>query len=255
MKNRPTILTIAGHDPTGGAGIQADIETINCLGGHACSIITSLTAQDSRNLYSFEPVSADLVRRQFRLLANDFTISAVKIGMIGSSLLAETLAELLPQLSDIPLVIDPVLAAGGGSSVAGNDFIETFSEKLLPLATLITPNIPEAQKLSGEQEPSDCAKKLIKSGCKNVLITGTHADEDMVNHRLYQADGKYLCLESQRLDGNYHGSGCTLASAISYYLACKHSLTNALKLAQEFSFNSLINADHPGHGQAFPVRK
>ncbi|NNJ90485.1 MAG: hydroxymethylpyrimidine/phosphomethylpyrimidine kinase [Gammaproteobacteria bacterium] len=255
MNNRPTILTIAGHDPTGGAGIQADIETINSLGGHACSIITSLTSQDSSNLYSFEPVSADLIRRQFRLLHNDFEIRAIKTGMIGSYHLLQTLAELLSQLPDIPLIIDPVLAAGGGSSVSDSDFVAAFKKHLLPLATLVTPNTPEARTLSGKQSPDDCARTLLASGCKNILITGTHEDEDYVVNRLYQADGKTLFTESQRLPGIYHGSGCTLASAISFYLASNHSLTNSIKLAQEYTIQALSNADSPGQGQAFPVRR
>ena len=255
MNKRPTILTIAGHDPTGGAGIQADIETINSLGGHACSIITCLTSQDSRNLYSFEPVSADLVRRQFKLLHNDFEIRAIKTGLIGSYQLLETLAELFIQLPDIPLVIDPVLAAGGGSSVSDSDFVASFNEKLLPLATLVTPNIPEARTLSGQQSADDCARTLLASGCKNILITGTHEDEDNVVNRLYQSDGKTLFIESQRLPGIYHGSGCTLASAISFFLASDHSLTNSIKLAQDYTINALKLADTPGQGQAFPVRR
>lgn len=255
MNKRPTILTIAGHDPTGGAGIQADIETINSLGGHACSIITSLTAQDSKNLYSFEPVSPDLIRRQFRLLVNDFEIRAIKIGMIGSCELLETLAELLLQLPDIPLVVDPVLAAGGGSSVADSDFVADFKEQLFPLATLASPNTPEARILSGQQSPDDCAHALLAAGCKNILITGTHEDEAGVVNRLYLEDGKTLFIESQRLPATYHGSGCTLASAISFYLASEHSLTNSIKLAQNYTINTLINADSPGQGQAFPVRR
>jgi len=255
MNKRPTILTIAGHDPTGGAGIQADIETINSLGGHTCSIITSLTAQDSRNLYSFEPVSADLIRRQFKLLLNDFDIRAIKTGMIGSCEILETLAELLLQLPDIPLVVDPVLAAGGGSSVSDSEFVATFKKQLLPLATLATPNTSEARILSGQQSAEDCAHALLAAGCKNILITGTHGDEVDVVNRLYQEDGKNLFIESQRLPGTYHGSGCTLASAISFYLASEHSLTNSLKLAQDYTINTLINADKPGQGQAFPVRR
>jgi len=255
MNKRPTILTIAGHDPTGGAGIQADIETINSLGGHACSIITSLTAQDSRNLYSFEPVSPGLIRRQLKLLFSDFEISAVKTGMIGSCEIVETLAELLILVPDIPLIVDPVLAAGGGSSVSDSDFVATFKEKLLPLATLATPNTPEARILSGQQSAADCAHALLATGCKNVLITGTHEDENGVVNRLYQEDGKTLFIESQRLPGTYHGSGCTLASAISFYLASEHSLTNSIKLAQEYTIHALTHADNPGQGQAFPVRR
>lgn len=253
MKNRPTILVIAGHDPTGGAGIQADIETINELGGHACSLITALTVQNSDNLFSFEPVSADLFRRQFQTLIKDFSIKAVKIGMIGSPELAETLADLLENLTEIPLVLDPVLAAGGGASVSSQSFIEILKTKLLSRVTLITPNIPEARQLTGKETPDQCADSLMQMGCKNVLITGTHDDREDVVHQLYSASGK-ISLDGPRLPGVYHGSGCTLASAASFYIASGHSLTNSVKLAQEFTFESLSHAEQPGHGQYFPVR-
>ena len=253
MKNRPSILTIAGHDPTGGAGIQADIETINALGGHACSIVTALTVQNSTNLISFEPVSPELIHRQFLSLQQDFTFRAIKIGLIGSPALVDILAEMLALVPDIPVILDPVLAAGGGASVANNSLIGLIKSKLLAKITLITPNTLEARLLSGQTTADDCANSLMQSGCKHILITGTHETSDNVVNRLYSEAGK-ISLEAPRLPLEYHGSGCTLSSSIAFYLASGHSLTNSVKLAQEFTFASLENADHPGHGQAFPVR-
>lgn len=254
MNNRPTILTIAGHDPTGGAGIQADIETINDLGGHACSIITALTVQNSENLFSFEPVSAELIHRQFLCLTQDFSIQAIKIGLIGSPLLVDTLAGLLKSIPEIPVILDPVLAAGGGASVSGKTYMQRLITDLLPLTSLITPNIPEAQQLSGQSTPDQCAERLLQLGCKNILITGTHEDGNSVVNRLYTATTGQIALDGPRLPHEYHGSGCTLSSAISFYIASGHSLTNSVKLAQEFTFSSLSHADKPGHGQFFPVR-
>lgn len=253
MKNRPTILTIAGHDPTGGAGIQADIETINELGGHTCSIITVLTVQNSDNLFSFEPVSADLIHRQFQHLTKDFDIQAIKIGMIGSPNTAIALARLLTDEPEIPVILDPVLAAGGGASVSSQPFIDILKAEILPKTTLITPNTPEARQLTGKSSVNDCAGSLMQLGCKSVLITGTHDDSDDVVNKLYTTSGK-ISLNGPRLRGVFHGSGCTLSSAISFYIASGHSLTNAVKLAQEFTFESLSHAEQPGHGQSFPVR-
>jgi len=255
MIKRPTILTIAGHDPTGGAGIHADIETINNLGGHCCSIITALTVQNSENLYGFEPVSAELMCRQFHYLVKDFEINAIKIGLIGNASLVGTIVELLNKVPDIPVILDPILSAGGGTSVSNNDFIDKLKNQLLPHIDLITPNIPEAQKLANAETPDECATKLLEQGCKNVLITGTHEDDDKnVIHRLYSHNSEKLELKCSRLPHEYHGSGCTLSSSISYFLASKHSLTNSVKLAQEYTFNALQSADKPGHGQYFPIR-
>ncbi len=254
MKTRSTILSIAGHDPTGGAGIQADIETINDLGGHACSIITAVTVQNSQNLHSFEPVDAELIQRQFHCLIEDFKISAVKIGLIGSAELVDVLADLLSLLPGVPVIVDPILAAGGGKSVSSETFIKQLREQLIPVTTMITPNVPEAQKLTGKASVDECAKDLMQLGCPHVLVTGTHAESEHVINRLYSDTNGKLSLKAIRLPGIYHGSGCTLSSALAYFLAADHSVTNAVKLAQDYTFNSLSNADNPGNGQAFPAR-
>jgi hydroxymethylpyrimidine/phosphomethylpyrimidine kinase len=184
----------------------------------------------------------------------DFQIQAIKIGMIGSINLLDSLSGLLDQLPETPVILDPVLSAGGGASVSSNAFIEKLISSLLPKTTLITPNIPEAQQLSGKKSADDCAASLMQLGCKNILITGTHEDGINVVNRLYSESAGKLALPGPRLPQEYHGSGCTLSSAISFYIASGHSLTNALKLAQEFTFNSLQQADRPGRGQFFPIR-
>lgn len=266
---RPTILVIAGHDPTGGAGIAADIETINALGGHACSLVTALTVQDSSNLQSFEPVESGLISRQFQAIQRDFQIDAVKIGMLGSAETARQVAGFVQTLSrqvDAPIVIlDPVLSAGGGADLANDNLLEAIKTHLLPQVDLLTPNLPEARRLtddltdksadqgSAQQSIDDCARQLLQAGCKNILITGTHdTTENVVNH-LFGASGR-LDLPAPRLDGVFHGSGCTLASAVACYLASGHSLTNAVKQAISFTLDSLRHADQPGSGQAFPLR-
>ena len=199
------------------------------------------------------PRRCGLIRRQFHCLVNDFSLSAIKIGLIGNAEQASLISELIDQLPGIPVIADPVLAAGGGGAIANEPMIERLKSELLPRTMLITPNIPEARQLSGRVSADDCATSLLQSGCQNILITGTHEDGECVVNRLYNAAGKYS-LDGPRLDHEYHGSGCTFASAISFYIASGHSLTNSMKLAQEFTFRSLFNADRPGKGQHFPVR-
>ena len=254
MQNRPVILVIAGHDPTGGAGIQADIETIAALGGHAICLITTLTSQNSSNLFSLKPIDPEYIERQFQLLVNDFSIAAVKVGLIGSIDMVGALEKMLIQLPGIPVVVDPVLAAGGGQSVANSELIAAFNTKILPLTTLLTPNLPEACQLTNLSDPDQCALKLLEFGSKHILITGTHEETKNVVNRLYFSKTEKLFLEANRLPMQYHGSGCTLSSAIATFLARKYSISDAVKLAQEFTFNSLENADKPGQGQYFPVR-
>jgi hydroxymethylpyrimidine/phosphomethylpyrimidine kinase len=254
MQNRPNILSIAGHDPTGGAGIQADIETISALGGRAFSLISALTSQNSSNLFSLKPVETELLERQFQLLTEDIKFDAVKVGLLGSIDMVHLLKKFLQKLSGIPIIIDPVLAAGGGQSVANKALIETFNSQILPLTTLLTPNIPEARLLTKLADPDDCARQLQDLGCKHILITGTHEETDNVVNRLYYSTNEKLFLEAKRLPYQYHGSGCTLSSAIATYLARHFSLTDAVKLAQEFTFESLKQAEKPGHGQYLPLR-
>lgn len=255
MQKRFSILVFAGHDPTGGAGIQADIETINDLGGHASCIITALTAQNSHNLQAFTPTDPAFIRRQFDLLASDMHFDAVKIGMLAAPQIAETVSDCLAGMPGLPVIFDPVLAAGGGGSTGSDELIDAIHERLLKQCRVITPNLPEARRLSGMQQTDDCAQSLLESGCRNVIITGTHDSSEQIVHRLYQDDGVVHSVNTKRLPGEYHGSGCTFASALAAHIAQGNTVERSLQLANTYTINSLRHADRQGHGQLFPVRQ
>ncbi|MGD2119437.1 MAG: hydroxymethylpyrimidine/phosphomethylpyrimidine kinase [Chromatiales bacterium] len=254
MIDRPTVLCFSGLDPTGGAGIQADIEAINANGGRASSIVTALTVQNSTNLSAISMVETGLIRQQFQALVADLRIDAVKIGLLGSAETAAVVAELLGQLSGVPVVLDPVLAAGGGAEVADRALVKTILQQLCPLTTLITPNSLEARRLSGADSIEASATRLRQAGCKNSLITGTHEASKNVVNRLFLSDGSEQALRCQRLDGDYHGSGCTLASSIAAQLARGRSVIDAVRRGQQYTYASLLAAEQPGRGQQFPLR-
>ncbi len=255
----PLVLAIGGHDPSGGAGIQADLEAVAAQGLHAVSLITCLTEQDSCNVRSLHPVSPDLLARQAALLMEDSRIAAFKIGLLGSADIVEPVVELLAENPDIPVVFDPVLAAGGGSDLAGRDLLEQVRSRLLPRCDLITPNIPEAVRLSGLQggaDPGACARRLLELGARAVLITGTHDPEQAatITHHLYRAGAPTLTSEWPRLKGEYHGSGCTLAAAIAAGMARGEPLDRAVGEALEYTWQSLSQAFRSGRCQLTPDR-
>lgn len=254
MQKRPSILVFAGHDPTGGAGIIADTETINDLGSQPCSIITALTVQNSHNLQAFEAVDTGLIKKQFASLVDDISFSAIKIGMIGSEQTLDVIIECLQQLPSVPVIVDPVLAAGGGTRISNSDFAEKIARELMPLTSICTPNVPEAQKLSGKTGLDDCARQLLSTGCENIIITGTHADGQDVINTLYTTAAPPVHLSCQRLDGVYHGSGCTFASALSHFVAAGYGIKDSFSRAQDYTLQSLLHADSPGKGQLFPCR-
>ncbi len=255
----PRVLAIGGHDPSGGAGIQADIEAVAAQGAHALTLITCLTEQDSCNVRSLHPVPPDLLVRQAALLASDSPIGAIKIGLLGSAVIARSVAEILAGNPGIPVVLDPVLAAGGGSDLAGEELLEQIRTRLLPRCDLITPNIPEAQRLSGlteEADPDACAQRLLGLGARAVLITGTHdpALADTLTHRLYRPGQPVIASEWPRLPGDYHGSGCTLAAAIAAGMARGKPLAEAVDQALEFTWQSLRRGFRSGRCQLTPDR-
>lgn len=254
----PTVLSISGHDPSGGAGIQADIETAAALGCRTATAITCLTVQNTRNVYRVEPVETGLLEQQIRVVMDDLPVTAIKIGLLGHSEGAERIATLLHQILQeypkIPVILDPVLAAGGGMEIGDESLVATIRDGLLPHTTLLTPNSPEARRLSGEEELEQCATKLLGMGCDNVLITGGHEAEEKLTNRLYSSDGGQQSWSWLRFAQSYHGSGCTLASAIAALLARGVPLTEAVAQAQEYTWQSISNGINPGHGQAVPNR-
>ncbi|MGR8929436.1 MAG: bifunctional hydroxymethylpyrimidine kinase/phosphomethylpyrimidine kinase [Gammaproteobacteria bacterium] len=252
--NRPIVLCFSGHDPSGGAGIQADIETIFSHHCHPASVITALTEQDSRNVKKLIPQHPDNIISQAETLLADFDVAAIKIGLIGDAGVARAIAQVLRQCRNIPIVLDPVLAAGGGTALAGQELIDTLIEQLLPVTTMLTPNSEEARRLGRQQDLADCAKWLQQQGADYVLITGSHEQSELVHNRLFMPDGLSEIFNWARLPHHYHGSGCTLASAIAALLAQGLDVFAAANEAQEFTWQSLAAAYKPGRGQHNPNR-
>ncbi|MEE9346113.1 MAG: bifunctional hydroxymethylpyrimidine kinase/phosphomethylpyrimidine kinase [Methylococcales bacterium] len=255
MRSRTNVLTIAGHDPTGGAGIQADIEVINNMQCHACSIITTLTVQNTQNVITISPVATDLINTQLQILCEDISLSAIKIGLLGSTKTVNIITQRLKQYKDIPIVCDPVLSAGGGTVLAQPELIDVLRRKLLPLTTLVTPNSLEARQLAPEgRDLNQCAKTILSSGCQFVLITGTHEPSDDVINQLYDQHGLVKSYHWPRLPYEYHGSGCTLSTAIATQLAQGATMTDAVEQAQQYTWDSLNTGYQPGQHQYVPNR-
>ena len=272
----PLVLSFAGSDPSGGAGIQADIMTIASLGCHPLTVITAITVQDSERVGAVNAVDADWVEDQARQVLEDMTVSAFKIGLVGSVENVAAIAEVVSDYPDIPLVLDPVLAAGNGDDLANEELIAAIRELLIPQTTVLTPNSIEARRLvaadlSGDDPAlDDCAYRLLTLGCEYVLITGTHENTAQVVNWLYGPvrHAEHLSDEDKdaltvglvrsdawtRLPGSYHGSGCTLASAIAAMLANGQDVPAAVREAQKYAWNALKYGFRPGMGQFIPDR-
>ncbi len=253
--SRPVVLCLSGHDPSGGAGLQADIEALIAQGCHAAPAVTALTVQDTVNVSDFRVLDREWVLAQAHAVIADLPVAAVKLGMLGSVQMVETVLEIMQSLPGIPLVCDPVLRAGGGGALGKDEVGYAIRERLLPVAAIATPNLPEARILAElpEGTPDECAEKLLPF-CRNLLITGGHGDETEVHNRLYTQDGQRHTFTCQRLPGSYHGSGCTLASALSGRLALGEELSSAVRTALDYTWRTLRDAEQPGHGQYVPRR-
>jgi hydroxymethylpyrimidine/phosphomethylpyrimidine kinase len=233
----PRILTIAGSDSSGGAGIQADIKTITMMGGYAMTAITAITAQNTLGVSAVEVLSADMVAAQIDACISDIGVDAIKIGMLGSAELAHMVADRVER-ADVPVVFDPVMIATSGSALADPPTIAAF-ERLIACAALVTPNLPELAALGGEA--------ALFTRAKAVLIKGGHADGEVLTDRLVTRDGEIARWEDTRIDTRHtHGTGCTLASAIATGLGRGLALTDAIAQARQFVRAALLAA--PGFG-------
>ncbi len=261
----PAVLSFAASDPTGGAGIQADILTLACLGCHPLSVLTAITVQDTAGVEGVLPIDPGWVADQARALLEDMPVAAFKLGLLGSVEVIAAIAEVVADYPDVPLILDPVLASGRGDQFADEEMIEAMIGLLLPQTTILTPNSLEARRLSqqigaeeggGRGGPSlaDCAHDLIDAGCEHVLVTGTHEGTPQVVNTLYGSHGVIRSDRWERLSGSYHGSGCTLASAIAAHLACGIDLSEAVRGAQEYTWRTLAAGYRPGMGQFIPDR-
>lgn len=257
MKSKPIVLCCSGLDPCGGAGIQADIEAIASQACHATSVITALTVQDTHNVQSFECVDAQLLLRQARAVLQDMNISAIKIGMLGSVAIAQAIHDLLREHPQIPVILDPILAASGGTELATFHLVDCINQLLLPHTTIATPNTLEARKLANvdatatEQQVID---QIAKTGVDYILLTGTHADTEQVQHNLYRGNTRLQTFHYQRLPNEYHGSGCTLAASLAAFIASGSDIPSATQSALNYTYNTLLYADKPGTGQHLPNR-
>lgn len=244
------IFIIAGSDSGGGAGVQADIRTVSALGGHAMTAITAVTAQNTLGVDAVHPVPVDMVIAQMDAVLSDIGVDAVKIGMIGSAQTAHGVANRLEQLHGIPIVFDPVMVSTSGSALADEDTIAAF-ERLMRIATLTTPNLPELEALGGEA--AACTK------AQALLIKGGHGDGDMLTDRLIEADGSAQSWNDTRIDTPHnHGTGCTLASAIATGLGQGMSLPDAIVRARAYVRAALQCAPGLGGGHGpmgFPVEQ
>lgn len=254
MLKTPSILFIGGHDPVGGAGLQADFETACALACRAYSLVTCLTTQDSRNVLAVHPQPVLQLQQQLDLLLDDVEPDLVKVGLLGDAELATMLAG---RLADFPgrLVFDPVLAAGGGRELSGERLLAVIREHWLPLSWLLTPNREEARRIADRADSREAAAWLLGQGCSNLLLTGAdEADAGQVHNILMKSGGETIKFTWPLLPHSYHGSGCTLASACACHLARGLDLAAAAQAAQAFVQSSLARAERPGAGQHLPSR-
>lgn len=254
MTSRPVVLSFSGHDPSGGAGVQADIEALISHQCHAASVITALTEQNTHNVKKLIPQRPDDIIAQAHTVLKDLEVKVFKIGLIGHTETALAIHSILMEYSHIPVVLDPVLVAGGGTNLSNQQLLKAIVELLLPCTTVLTPNSEEARKLTGLSDLNDCGLKLLELGCDYALITGTHEAGTNVNNQLFY-DGR--CWETytwDRLPASYHGSGCTLAASIAALMAHNISPLQAVLEAQDYTWHSLQAAYQSGKGQYNPNR-
>lgn len=254
-KATPVVLVFAGHDPCGGAGLCADIQAISSLGAHPAPVVTTITAQNTQTVRFSEPVDSTLVYEQVNTLLVDMSIQAIKIGLIGSIENGCVIRDLIKMRPEIPVILDPVINAGAGQNLTDPALQHFIQQELLPRTTVLTPNSLEADRLAPySQSRAQCAEKLLSLGIKHLLITGGHDDSAQIINHYYNALGEYTRFRWPRLEGEFHGSGCTLASSIAAFMAQGYCALQAISDAQSYTWSSLKHAQAIGRGQLIPNR-
>ncbi len=248
----PVILVFAGNDPTGGAGLTADTQTLALIGCHIAPIVTCTTIQDTRNVYQILPMTKNHILQQAEIILKDMPIAAIKLGLLGSLGAVEAVAHILRTHTPLPVIFDPILAAGGGQNLSNQVLQNALMTQIVPYTTVITPNTQEIQKLTGLSNWQLAANQLIAQGCDWVCLTGSHDKTDKVINRLYHQNVKVW--QWARLDNTYHGSGCTLAASLSGYLAQGFDMVSAVEAAQQLTYRSLQKGYQVGQGQWLPYR-
>jgi len=251
----PVVLCFAGTDPTGGAGLTADVQTLCALGCHPAGVVTAVTAQDTSGLKQFTETEPELVIAQARAILEDVPVAVIKTGMLASTQIVTAVAAILADYPDIPVVVDPVLATNAGQPLSDGPLDDALRVLLLPRATVVTPNSIEARELAPGCDNLDaCAHMLLSTGAGYVLLTGTHEPGATIVHRLYGAARRLESWEFARLPGDFHGSGCTLAAALAAHLAHGLDPLEAAMDSLAYTYRTLQHALRPGMGQRVPDR-
>jgi hydroxymethylpyrimidine/phosphomethylpyrimidine kinase len=255
----PIVLAFSAADPSGGTGIQADVLTLASMGCHPLSVITALTVQDTLGIEGIQAIDAEWVADQARCLLEDMPVDAFKIGVLGSVENIAAVAEILSDYPDVPLILDPVLASGRGEELATEEMVRALSELLLPQTTILVANSLEIRRLAESDEDDDptlsgCASALVEAGCEYVLVTGTHEPGREIVNTLYAKSGVVRTDSWPRLSGSFHGAGGTLSAAVAAMLANGLDMPEAVREAQDYTWNALKKAYRPGMGQFLPDR-
>ncbi|WP_294479616.1 bifunctional hydroxymethylpyrimidine kinase/phosphomethylpyrimidine kinase [uncultured Bacteroides sp.] len=256
MEHHPVILSIAGSDCSGGAGIQADIKTISALGGYAATAITAITVQNTLGVSAVQPISPEIVRGQIEAVMEDLQPVAVKIGMVNDIQIVGVISDCLRKYAPKYVVYDPVMVSTSGRKLMTDEAVEEIKKKLLPLVTLITPNIDEAAVLTGKniqnvQDMKMAARKLTDEFQTSILIKGGHLEGDKMCDLLHTSEMNYHIYEEEKIETtNLHGTGCTLSSAIATYLAKGYPMREAIQYAKVYITRAIMAGKdlHIGHG-------
>ncbi len=255
MKKYSVVLTIAGSDSCGGAGIQADLKTIEAIGAYGASVITSVTAQNTLGVRAIHQIPTDIVKQQIEAVAEDIDISAIKTGMLFSKDIVKVVVECIQKFNIENIVVDPVMVATSGDNLIEEDTIEVIKNELFPLATVITPNIPETElllnkKIDSLQDMEWAAKKLLDFSCKCAVVKGGHLPNDILTD-VYGLDNEIKNITSKKIKTkNTHGTGRTFSSAIASYLAKGENISEAIVKAHKYLYGAILSAKEYtlGHG-------
>ena len=254
MKTKSKILIIAGSDSSGGAGIQADIKTVTALGSYAMTAVTAVTAQNTRGVKKITPIPTKNVQKQITMILDDIGTNGVKIGMLYNVSIIKCVCSILKKYKLKNIVLDPVMVTKSGTKLINNSSIKHLKKLLLPLSNLVTPNIPEAETLTGysisnKEDMIKAAKKILNMGSKNVLLKGGHLKSKMICDILATKKGIKVFSKRKIKTKNTHGTGCTLSSALATCLSQKKNIVKSCKISLRYVDKAIASA--PGYGKGF----
>ncbi len=252
----PTVLVLAGLDPSGGAGLAADFGAISSMGAHMLPVATCLTVQDTHDVHKVFPVDSDILQQQLDVLVADMPITTIKIGLLCASETIKLVSNFLQTHPDIPVILDPIIRAGGGKTLLDTSLVADC-RNLLAHVDLVTPNHYEALLLANTDSIEDAIAVLLNTGVEHILLTGTdsaHEKSETVVHQYFNHAGEHETYNWPKLLGSYHGSGCTLAAAIAALIANGLDAKTAIAEAQQYTWDTLANALRLTDGQAIPNR-